>query len=933
MPKITDPAALAELNAPSPRVFGAPDPFKVEDQAIQRRNAEIAARSADRQDANAANQIADNAANRNLAERKLAFEMEQSKSKNNLSPKERADAIAGYNAGNELDKIIAEMETLFKAGPGSTSGLGGVADYLPLTQNQRFDAAGNAARGFVGTALGFTGGQLNSVQEAQMAVGPFLPQSGDRDATILDKIERLKQLANASRDRSTALLGGAPDALGRISDFANPQTGETQSSTKVGNTFKASAPSTLATGQTADVPIPPEMQAEYDQFVASNRGRISPEDYAQFRIEQNQKYGFGFNPGDVQKYIQEGQRINNPRNNINTNIPSPKREIGALEGGLTSAASTGPGASALTYLNSAGFGIPGALAGNEKIDAIQNQSPTGSFIGNLAGGLTGTAALTKGALALGAKSLPNALTGANLAYGGAVGAANDTENPLLGAATGLGVATLGQGAGQFVLGPALGRLATSGSANRARGIFGRRALSRPPTLSGSERSLSNAIGNDGRAISQTLSDANSLGVPITLADTNSALRSLGGAAARRSTDAKALAEGVFEPRQIGQIDRLQAALNRDLGPGGNIPQMSDELLKKARADSKPLYQAAYSAPGASSLDASGVLGTPTGKEALKKAYRAILDDQGDPAALGFDLDQAGEVILTKTPSFQALDYVKRSFDDIAQSGERNPLTGAPIGNQAQTSAGNSARELRAAIDAVNPDYAAARAAYAGPVGEREALIAGKRFGSMTPDEMSFAFDALSPSKQAQFRLGARSQISNQADNVRFASNPFDKVLGTPAAQQKISTLFPGGADNLIRQSELEKMLAKSNNQILGNSMTAERKVADDAFNISPATALAIDGATAVTTGAGGMATAGRLLGGLSKDSLMMGIGKKKANELGAILFDQQNAAKALKDVSVKKRQSGILGKRARRRNRTAGGAVGAALSTPLISDN
>lgn len=70
MPKITDPAALAELNAPSPRVFGAPDPFKVEDQAIQRRNAEIAARSADRQDNSSARSLA-------LQEEKFAFEREQ----------------------------------------------------------------------------------------------------------------------------------------------------------------------------------------------------------------------------------------------------------------------------------------------------------------------------------------------------------------------------------------------------------------------------------------------------------------------------------------------------------------------------------------------------------------------------------------------------------------------------------------------------------------------------------------------------------------------------------------------------------------------------------------------------------------------------------------------------------------------------------------
>jgi len=90
VPKITDPELLAELEEPRsnprPRVFGAPDPFKVRDQQIQEQAAAIAARSADRQDVNAANQIADNAANRDLGERRVAFEQRQALAKNNLSP-------------------------------------------------------------------------------------------------------------------------------------------------------------------------------------------------------------------------------------------------------------------------------------------------------------------------------------------------------------------------------------------------------------------------------------------------------------------------------------------------------------------------------------------------------------------------------------------------------------------------------------------------------------------------------------------------------------------------------------------------------------------------------------------------------------------------------------------------------------------------------
>lgn len=132
------------------------------------------------------------------------------------SAKTRADALAGYKSAQQLDGIITDLEAKFKAGPGATSGLSGLADYLPYTENKQFDNSGNAARGTVGQALGFTGGQLNTATEAAMAVGPYLPQSSDRDAVILDKIQRLKDLRDNARERAIAQLGGIPDANGRV---------------------------------------------------------------------------------------------------------------------------------------------------------------------------------------------------------------------------------------------------------------------------------------------------------------------------------------------------------------------------------------------------------------------------------------------------------------------------------------------------------------------------------------------------------------------------------------------------------------------------------------------------------------------------------------------------------------------------------------------
>lgn len=137
-----------------------------------------------------------------------------------LTSAQRAEAINAFKAAELLDKQIADIEAKFKAGPGTTSGPGGVADFLPSEANNRFDVAGNKPRGAIGTALGFTGGQLNSVAEAEAAVGPYLPNSWNRDAVILDKIQSMRDVSTSAREKAIAVLGGVPDAQGRITPLS-----------------------------------------------------------------------------------------------------------------------------------------------------------------------------------------------------------------------------------------------------------------------------------------------------------------------------------------------------------------------------------------------------------------------------------------------------------------------------------------------------------------------------------------------------------------------------------------------------------------------------------------------------------------------------------------------------------------------------------------
>lgn len=364
-----------------------------------------------------------------------------------LTAKERADAIAGYNSATSLDRIIAQLEAQYKAGPGSTSGVMGLQDYLPTDANRQFDSTGNAARGIVGSALGFTGGQLNTATEAAMAVGPYLPQAGDRDAVILDKIGRLRELANDARARSTAILGGVPDANGRITPLAEQAQDERRPVPGVSlqglgtNVGGMGSPTLPGGGQSfsteADIAIQQRLNdayargASFDELnrisVDAGRGNL-PQGYrdAVQSRDAGRPYGAGAPP------------------------------TSGTTGALNDIARNPLGAAGLGYLDAASFGVP-SLLNRDAVDQARDNSPLATLAGNVGGALTGTGLIASAGRNTIGRAAPSLLTrggargmfGRQLAtdatYGAGYGGV--ANNDPLGGATAAGLGSvLGQGA-------------------------------------------------------------------------------------------------------------------------------------------------------------------------------------------------------------------------------------------------------------------------------------------------------------------------------------------------------------------------------------------------------------------------------------------------------------------------------------------------------
>lgn len=73
--------------------------------------------------------------------------------------------------------------------------------------------------------------------------------------------------------------------------------------------------------------------------------------------------------------------------------------------------------------------------------------------------------------------------------------------------------------------------------------------------------------------------------------------------------------------------------------------------------------------------------------------------------------------VNRQPSWQTLDYVKRGLDDVLE-GCRDKTTGKLALDTESKAVNDTLRGLLSRLDTSNPDYAAARAACAGPAAER-----------------------------------------------------------------------------------------------------------------------------------------------------------------------------------------------------------------------
>jgi hypothetical protein len=404
---------------------------------------------------------------------KAGIEAKSADRLNGLPPDVYAKALAQWNASLQLDSIINDLHQKFAEGPGATHGLAGLADYLPLPQNQAFDNVGNQARGIVRNALGLTGGEANTAQEMQMNLGAYIPSASQYDGTIVNTMGNLAKVRDNARRNAIQTLGGIPDASGKITPVDSKAAPNVWNNTYLDPTQNLEAAAFGATTKQGD--IPPGMQREYDAWIAQNARNLSPDAYVKFRSDLDRKYGYQVTPEQedaYRKWAVVAANAGRGGNTIPTTIPGPAQPMSNMEFLRNSAVNNPFGASAVGLGDAASFGAISAL-NPDQTQALGNASTgnaIGMGLGQVAGSIAGTEGLGLGLRSLASRIAPAVLRGGEVAkmmrtlgtdtaYSGIYGN-NTGADPALSALAGGFGSGLGQVGGK-VTGAAIGGLAAS----------------------------------------------------------------------------------------------------------------------------------------------------------------------------------------------------------------------------------------------------------------------------------------------------------------------------------------------------------------------------------------------------------------------------------------------------------------------------------------
>ena len=448
-------------------------------------------------------------------------------------------------------------------------------------------------------------------------------------------------------------------------------------------------------------------------------------------------------------------------------------------------------------------------------DAIRDYAPApyvaGEAVGTTADMLSGAGEAL--APIRGAGLLNNA---ANLAGGGAaIGAVTGFNSGRGGAAPRLEEATKEGGLGALFA-PTAGALGAG-----AQAVKGAVAPMFESAEDSATRFLSRAFTRDGVAPSDIPANLQTLGPGARVIDAGKAnVLGTGRAVAGTPGNGKTALIDTLSERNANMQDSVAGLVNKDLGDS-QIYGKLDELGKKRLADSVPLYQKAYADPPIRLEDLSPQLTqAPAFQSSLRHAVEIARNDPeftGPPIEKYIGTGPDGQMVVKEALPMQIVQYVQRGAAKTVDNA-RNAVTGKL--DDAGGAIDRWRKGLLQEVDGLRPNFAAARAAYAGPSQSMGAIQAGQEFSGQQPEEITAALQKFLPADQKLAQAGHAREIMQKLQSGRDVANPAKRITGSTADRARIEAAHPEtGTDFNTKVGNLSQLF-DNGQAVLTGSRTA-----------------------------------------------------------------------------------------------------------------
>jgi hypothetical protein len=290
--------------------------------------------------------------------------------------------------------------------------------------------------------------------------------------------------------------------------------------------------------------------------------------------------------------------------------------------------------------------------------------------------------------------------------------------------------------------------------------------------------------------------------------------------------------GQLVERMEGQGARIQDAFAKSVGTDKKFFPVIDDLEKTRKVDATPLYQAAYIKPARTSEIDNLILRAPD--DAFTEAKQAArYEGLIFPNLVAQNKEGVRTVVGDYT--VKDVDLLKRGLDRIIER-ETNDITGK-VSSEGRRAAGLKS-EIVSKVDVLAPEYAEARAKWAGPSAVMDAMRSGQRIFNERAEITAKDIAKLGPSEKEGFLIGAFDAVSQRIGRKIEGQDVTGAFRSGNAKAQLEAALTATGkkpdevaaiTNALFSDIEREAAIANTNRQLRAISQTAPLQAEDAAF--------------------------------------------------------------------------------------------------------